>query len=201
MPSRRHQIDLPHRIHQKPGLGKLLPFATEKKQVSPWKSMGKNENLHRGHRGLKRGRVTNFCRRFFFPNPCEFTISICTKDGSKAFCSRTHRPLLHEHSISLALWLATRDPGVFCLLPVSRSLAASNTCIIRDQILRYSSIHSHPQTKPWTSNNETLHQKWQKQSKIPNTWPKTQILSCSTKFPLANLLPSYHPWSSKPVRS
>lgn len=88
---------------------------------------------------------------------------------------------------SLALSLATRDPGVFCLLPVSRSLAASNTCIICDQILRYSSIHSHPQAKAWTSNNETLHQKWQKiiknteyMAEYPNPILFYQVSTCKS---------------------
>ena len=162
------------------------------------KKHGKNENLHRGHRGVKRGRVTNFCR-CFFPKPLwiyNFNMHQRWFEGIPF----TYSSALATWTLfSLALWLATRDsPGVFCLLPVSRSLAASSTCIICDQILRYSSIHSHPQpnlepatTRPYTKSD--------KNTEYMACNP--QILSCSTKFPLANLWPSYHPWSSKPVRS
>lgn len=125
------------------------------------KKHGKSKNLHRGHRGLKRGRVNNFCR-VFFPKPLWIYNFNMRQKWFQGILFTYSWALATWTLFSLALWLATRDPGVFCLLPVSRSLAASNTCIICDQILRYSSIHSHPQAKPWTSNNETLHQKWQK---------------------------------------
>lgn len=183
MPSRRHQIDLPHRIHQKPGLGKLLPFATEKKQVSPWKSMGKNENLHRGHRGLKRGRVTNFCRRFFFPNPCEFTISICTKDGSKAFCSRTHRPLLHEHSF---LWLfdsqlATRVFSACCQCPEVWQPATHALYVIKSSDTQVSTAIHRPNLEPATTRPYTKSDKNNQKYRIHGRKPKSYLV-----------LPSFH---------
>ena len=56
-------------------------------------------------------------------------------------------------------------PEVFRLLPVSRSLAASNACIICDQILRSSGVHSHRKTL-----NHQGHDPTPKATKIPHTY-------------------------------
>ena len=151
MPNRRHQIDLPHRIHQKPGLGKSLPSNRQKQQVS-WKSMEKARIYIGVIGGWKGGGLTTSVE-FFFPNPCEFTISICAKDGSKAFCSRTHEPLLHEHSF---LWLfdsqlATRVFSACCQCPEVWQPATHALYVIKSSDTQVSTAIPRPNLEPATT--------------------------------------------------
>ena len=162
---------------------------------------GKKENLHRGHRGLKRGRVTNFCR-VFFPKPLWIYNFNMRQRWFQGILFTYSWALATWTLFSLALWLATRDSPVFsacCQRPEVWQPATHALYVIKSSDTQVSTaIHS-----------QTLNQQQRDPTpKVTKIIKNTeymacnpQILSCSTKFPLANLWPSYHPWSSKPVRS
>lgn len=111
--------------------------------------------------GWKRGRVTNLVNL-----QVQYAPKMVPRHSVHLLISPCYLNTLFSGSL-------TRNWRPGCFLPVASvqkfgSQQHMHYMWSNPQILKY----PQPSTaKPWTSNNETLHQKWQKSSKIPNTWP------------------------------